>query len=272
MNLNDKFLIADVFDVVSKRNGKVISVDEDNSSVSLAVKTSIKEIKAGQGNKLFCTLRSKDSIEVVTESPKLSLQNLAETLGTEIVTGSGEAITKSVRFKIDDTLVHTLERVPKNPDELVLTIGDKLLTKDKDYTYAEGKITMKTDGGSKVGEVVTIPPYVFATNEKASRITIDATSFPEGVELWLTTFAINKTDNKEGYLQFRFYNAVADGSLDFATKSERDAVTNKITYKIISGDDDNYGELIFIPREDATAIPGSFVGKMVVGSTKLGDK
>lgn len=249
MNLYDKFLVADCFDVVSVRNGKVIAVDEDNTSVSVSLKTSIKEIKAGQGNKLFCTLRSKDSIEVVTETPKLNLFNLAETLGQNIVIGSGEAITKAIKIRIDSTLTKTLDETPKDSSNLEIYVDGELLTKETDYTYLDGTITFKGLKAAE-GKVAIVSPYTYTSNAKTSKIKIDAISFPGGVELRLTTFAINKSDSKEGLLQFRFYNAVADGSLDFATKSERDAVSNKITYKILSSEDDTYGEILFIPNED----------------------
>mgnify|MGYP000171914726 CR=1 FL=1 len=249
MNLNDKFVIADVFDVITKRNGKVIAVEEDNSDVSLSLKTSVKEIKTGQGNKLFCTLRTKEGLEVTSTSPKLSLENLAETLGQEIITGVAEGITKAIKERVNAERKIKLERVPKTPTELVVTLKGQTLAVTTDYTYADGSITFTEDSEVKENDVIIISPYIFATTEKASKIKIDATSFPQGVELWLTTFAIDKSDNKEGLLQFRFYNAVADGSLDFATKSERDAVQNKITYKITASETDDYGELVFIPNE-----------------------
>lgn len=248
MNLSDKFLVADVFDVVCKRDGKVIAVEEDNSDVSLSLKTSVKEIKAGQGNKLFCTLRTKDSLEITSSSPKLSLENLAETLGQEIITGVAEGITKAIKTRLDSTKEIKLERVPKIPSELVVTKNGVALAETTDYTYADGKVKIISADVAE-NDVILVAPYIFATNEKASKIKIDATSFPAGVELWLTTFAINKSDSKEGLLQFKFYNAVADGSLDFATKSERDAVQNKITYKVTASETDDYGEIIFIPNE-----------------------
>lgn len=249
MNLNDKFLVADVFDVTLIRSGKVIAVEEDNADVSLSLKTSIKEIKAGQGNKLFCTLRTKDSLEIVQNSPKLSLENLAETLGQEIITGSAEGITKSVKARLNEAKVIKLERIPKYPEKLVVTNKGTDLVVGTDYSYTNGEIKILSEDIVE-NDVIIITPYIFATNEKASKIKIDATSFPAGVELWLTTFAINKSDEKEGLLQFKFYNAVADGALDFATKSERDAVQNKITYKVTSSETDDYGEIVFIPNDE----------------------
>ncbi|MBN1075963.1 hypothetical protein DVV91_16705 [Clostridium botulinum] len=249
MNLSDKFLVADVFDIIGKRNGKVVMAEEDNSDVSLSLKTNVKEIKTGQGNKLFCTLRSKDGLEITSTSPKLSLENLAETLGQEIITGKAEGITKVVKERLKADKKITLTRTPKTPTELQVTCKGKVLTVTTDYAYDAGAITFTEKASVKENDVILIAPYIFETSEKASKIKIDNTSFPDGLELWLTTFAINKEDQREGLLQFRFFSAVADGSLDFATKSERDAVQNKITYKVIASEDDTLGEIIFIPEE-----------------------
>lgn len=250
MDLNSKFLIADVFDCyLVDSNGNTIMAEEDNSDVSFSLKTNVTEVKAGQGNKLFATLRSKEAPEITMTSPKLNLENLARSLGQDIVTGVDEGITKAIKIRVDSTKKYTLKNAPKDATKLKLSKNGTTLALTTDYTYADKVITFVEDGQVEEGDVIIVTPYMYATSEKASKIVIDATSFPEGSKLILSTFAINKSDKKQGTLQFTFYDAVADGSLDFATKSERSAVDNKVTYKAVVGEDDTYGKIVFIPEE-----------------------
>lgn len=249
MDLNSKFLIADVFDCyLVDSNGNTIMAEEDNSDVSFSLKTNVTEVKAGQGNKLFATLRSKEAPEITMTSPKLNLENLARSLGQDIVTGVDEGISKAIKIRVDSTMKYTLKNEPKDATKLKLSKNGTDLTVTTDYTYADKVITFVEEGQVEEGDVIIVTPYMYATSEKASKIVIDATSFPEGVKLVLSTFAINKSDKKQGLLQITFYDAVADGSLDFATKSERSAVDNKVTYKAVAGEDDTYGKIVFIPE------------------------
>lgn len=249
MNLSEKWLIADVFDVYALNNAnEVIMSEEDNSDVSFSLKTDVTEVKCGQGNKLYASLRSKQAPEITMTSPKLNLENLARTLGQNIVTGVDEGITKAIKIRVDSTNKYTLKNAPKDATKLKLSKNGTDLTVTTDYTYADKVITFVEDGQVEEGDVIIVTPYMYATSEKASKIVIDATSFPEGVKLVLSTFAINKSDKKQGLLQITFYDAVADGSLDFATKSERSAVDNKVTYKAVAGEDDTYGKIVFIPE------------------------
>lgn len=246
----DKYIIADVFDCfLVDNNGETIMAEEDNSDVTFSMKTDVKEIKCGQGNKTACILRSKQAPEITMTSPKMNLQGLARNLGQDIVTGKAEGITKAIKVRVDATMKHTLARVPKDPTKLQLSKNGNALTITTDYTYSEGVITFVEGGQVSANDVVIIVPYMFETNDKASKIKIDATSFSEGAMLILETFAINKNDKKQGTLYFKMYNAIADGTIDFATKSERDASENKITYKCVASDDDSYGEIVFVPEE-----------------------
>jgi hypothetical protein len=247
------FIVADVFNVYGKRNGKIVVSEEDNTDVAFSLKTSIKEVTAGQYNKVICNLRGDKKLEVTMTTPKFSMATLAEALGQDIIIGNGEGISNVQKAKIDDSQQVNLKRIPKNEADLEIKFKGKVLIKGTDYTYNEGIITI-TSTSINVGDVIEISPFVFVTTSKAQRIPIDATTFPDGLELWLKTFAVNKTDGKEGELIFRFYEAMADGALDFATKSERGAVDSKVTYKIVAGDDDTMGEVIFIPYSESGTI------------------
>jgi hypothetical protein len=247
------FIVADVFNVYGRRNGKIVVQEEDNTDVAFSLKTSVKEITAGQYNKVICNLRSDKKLEVTMTTPKFSMDTLAEALGQDIIMGNGEGMSNVQKAKIDDTLQINLKRVPKNDSDLEIKYRGKVLVLGTDYTYSEGIVTIIA-GTVSVGDIVEISPFIFVTSSKAQRIPIDSTTFPDGLELWLKTFAINKTDGQEGELIFRFYEAMADGALDFSTKSARDAVNSKVTYKIVAGDDDTMGEVIFIPISDSTTV------------------
>lgn len=245
--LYNDFLVADVFDLTLKKNGEIIMVDEDLTDCGLSLKTTTKEVKAGKYNKTICLLRGDKSIEVTATTPKFNLNNLALNLGQDIITGVGEGISKVQKAKIDSTLKVTLDKTPKNPSELVIKYKGASLVVTTDYTLAGSEITFT---GTTVGEgdSIEIFPFVFATSENAKKIKIDATSFPEGTELYLTTYCVDKNDGVEGVLQFKFNNAICDGAIDFGTKSERNAVDSKMTFKIIADDLDQLGEVMFIPN------------------------
>jgi hypothetical protein len=203
-------------------------------------------------------------------TPKFSMNTLAEALGQDIIMGNGEGMSSIQKAKITDSFEINLKRVPKEEADLEIRLKGKVLVKGTDYNYSEGIVTI-ISSTINVGDVVEISPFVFVTTSKAQRIPIDATTFPEGLELWLKTFAVNKTDGKEGELIFRFYEAMADGALEFSTKAERGAVDSKVTYKIVAGDDDTMGEVMFIPsNESETVIPISdLVGTPSTGKATL---
>jgi hypothetical protein len=247
------FIVADVFNVYGKRNGKIVVQEEDNTDVALSLKTSIKEVTAGQYNKVICNLRGDKKLEVTMTTPKFSMNTLAEALGQEIIMGNGEGMSSVQKARLADNMQINLKRVPKDEADLVIKFKGQVLTKGTDYTYNEGIVTI-TSSSLVTGDTVEIAPFVFVTSSKAKRIPIDSTTFPDGLELWLKTFAVNKTDGVEGELIFRFYEAMADGALDFSTKSERGAVDSKVTYKVVAGDDDTMGEVIFIPNTDETVV------------------
>jgi hypothetical protein len=241
------YIVADVFNLVAKRNGEIVLVDEDLTDCGLSLKTTTKEVKAGQYNKIICILRGEKTIEVTATTPKFNLNNLALNLGQDIITGVGEGISKVQKATLDSTLKVTLDKTPKTPSDLVIKFKGIPLVETTDYTYASGVVTF-TGTTVSDGSNIEISPFVFATSDKAKKIKIDATSFPEGVELWLSTYAVDKNDGVEGELQFKFNNAIADGSIDFSTKSERNAVDSKMTFKIIADDNDQLGEVMFIPN------------------------
>ena len=248
MQYND-FIIADVFNLVAKNsNGEIVMVDEDLTDCGISLKTTTKEVKAGQFNKIICILRGDKTIEVTATTPKFNLTNIAMNLGQDIITGVGEGISRLQKGAISSDKKITLARTPKTPTDLVIKYKGVPLVVTTDYTYATGVVTFT---GSTVdsGDNISIDPFIFATTDKAQKIKIDSTNFPEGVELWLTTYAVNKNDSTEGELQFKFNNAIADGTIDFATKSERNAVDSKMTFKIIADDNDQLGEVMFIPNE-----------------------
>lgn len=247
------FIVADVFNVYGKRNGKIVVMEEDNTDVGLSLKTTIKEITAGQYNKVICNLRGDKKLEVTMTTPKFSMDTLAEALGQDIIIGNGEGMSSIQKSKITDGLTINLKRVPKDESDLVIRFKGNTLILGTDYTYSEGIVTIIT-GTVNVGDTVEITPFVFTTTSQAKRIPIDSTTFPDGLELWLKTFAVSKTDGVEGELIFRFYEAMADGALEFSTKSARDAVNSKVTYKVVAGDDDTMGEVIFIPNSGSETI------------------
>lgn len=253
MNYGD-FVIADVFRLVARKNGQVIIEEEDLTDCGINIKTTTKEVKAGQYNKLICLLRGDKTVEVTTTTPKFNLPNLAINLGQDIIIGAGEGVSKIQKATLDSTKKVTLNKTPKTPTGLVIKYKGEPLVVTTDYTYASGAITFT---GTKVaeGDTISISPFIFTTSATTKKIKIDATTFPEGCELWLSTYAVNKNDGIEGELQFRFNNAIADGTIDFATKSERNAVDNKITFKIIADDADQLGEILFIPNEAWTSVP-----------------
>ena len=242
-------------------------MEEDNTDVGMSLKTSIKEVTAGQYNKVICNLRGDKKLEVTMTTPKFSMDTLAEALGQDIIMGNGDGISNIQKARLTDTMTINLKRVPKDEADLVIRFKGALLVKGTDYTYDNGIVTI-ISSTIIAGDVVEIAPFTFVTNAKAKRIPIDSTTFPEGLELWLKTFAVNKTDNQEGELIFRFYEAMADGALDFSTKSERNAVDSKVTYKVVASDDDTMGEIIFIPNTDETVVTpiSDLVG--VAGTTK----
>lgn len=247
MNYGD-YVIADVMALTARKNGQILIEEEDLTDCGISIKTTTKEIKAGQYNKTICVLRGDKAVEVTTTTPKFNLSNLAFNLGQDIITGAGEGISKIQKAKIDSTLKLTLNKIPKNPSELVIKYKGEPLTLTTDYTYTNGEVTFVGSGAVGEGDNIAVSPFVFATNASSKKIKIDATTFPEGVELWLSTYAVSKVDGIEGTLYFKFNEALADGTIDFATKSERDAVQNKITFKIIADDNDQLGDIVFEPN------------------------
>lgn len=244
------FIVADVFNLalLDQTTLKPILVEEDLTDCGLELTTSTTMVKAGQGNKVICVLRGEKELTVECTMPKVSLNNMAYSLGQDILTGEGVGITSLQKKKLDSSLKMTLKQAPKTEDNIAIYVDGEMLAETTDYTLAGKEITFV---GTKaiVGKTVMVYPYEYTTTEKAKKIVIDTTSFPQGTILTLSTYAINKNDQKEGVLQFRFDNAVGDGALSFSTTSERKAVENKIKFTIVSDDEDQLGEILFIPNE-----------------------
>lgn len=247
--LYGNYIIADVFSLVAKKNGAIVLVDEDLTDCGISLKTTTKEVKAGVYNKTICVLRGDKSLEVTATTPKFDLNNLAFNLGQDIITGAGEGISKVQKVTIGASLSITLDKTPKTATDLVIRYKGTPLTVTTDYTLAGGIVTIVPTGAVGEGDTVEILPFIFTTNASAKKIKIDATSFPDGVQLYLTTYCVDKNDGVEGVLQFKFNNAICDGTADFSTKSDRNAVDSKMTFKIIADDTDQLGEVMFIPNE-----------------------
>lgn len=245
-----EYVVADAFNMYAKVGNKTVISEEDLTDCGFDLTTTTQMVKAGQYNKIIAVLRGEKELKVESTTPKFNLSNLAFSLGQDIVVGAGIGISKMQKFKIDASKKITLAHTPKDEGELEIFIEGKPLEKTTDYTYASGIITFVGDNDleDKVGVVY---PYKYQTNENTQSIKIDGSSFPEGVTLYLQTFAVNKNDKKEGILQFKFNNAVADGAVSFATTSERKAINNKMSFTIIEDDEGELGEVTFIPNDVA---------------------
>lgn len=246
--LYGNYIIADVFSLSAKKNGAIVLVDEDLTDCGLSLKTTTKEVKAGAYNKTICVLRGDKSLEVTATTPKFDLNNLAFSLGEDIIIGAGEGMSKVQKATLDSTKKVTLDRTPKNASDLVIRYKGTPLVVTTDYTLSGAEITF-TGTTVAEGNTVEILPFIFTTSATSKKIKIDATSFPDGVTLYLSTYCVDKNDSREGILQFKFNNAICDGTVDFSTKSERNAVDSKMTFKIIADDADQLGEVMFIPNE-----------------------
>lgn len=244
------FIVADTFNLalLDQTTNKTILAEEDLTDCGLELTTTTTTVKAGQGNKTICVLRGDKELTVESTTPKVSLTNMAYALGQDIITGVGIGVTSMQKQTLGSDLKMTLKQIPKDSTKVEIYAEGEKLAVTTDYTIEGLEITFT---GSKVvaGKVPIVYPYEYATNEKTKKIKIDGESFPSGVILVLTTYAVNKNDQKEGTLQFRFNNAVGDGALSFSTTSERKAVENKLKFTIVTDDEDALGEVLFIPNE-----------------------
>lgn len=244
------YVIADVFDMYAKVGDKIVISEEDLSDCGFDLTTSTTMVKSGKFNKIIAILRGEKELKVETTMPKFNLSNLAFSLGQDIITGAGEGMSRMQKVTVKSpTMEITLNKTPKTASDLVIYKNGVKLELTTDYTYLEGKVTIVEEGAVEIGDTIVIYPFIFTTSEKSQKIIIDGSSFPEGVILYLSTYAVSKKDNVEGILQFKFNDAVADGAVSFATTSERKAVENKMTFNIIEDDEGNLGEVLFIPNE-----------------------
>lgn len=242
-------LIADVFDLAFKQNGKIAITSETLTDAGIDFEVTEKEITGGRGNGRIATLYSNRKVNVKATDPVFDYNVLALNLGQNIVTGAGVGYQMKQKLKVTlnaSAKEITLAETPiKTTDIEIYHNGTQLETSK--FTVSAKKVTI-TDTSVNENDLITVMPYSYMTAATAEKISITSDTYAEGGELVLETLEIDDKKRPVAKLQYIFYNATPSGKFSVNTKSERDAAPTTLEFAIDKPEHTNeIGYIIRIP-------------------------
>ena len=125
---------------------------------------------------------------------------------------------------------------------------DGTLVAPANYTVVAATGVTTFSSGVVAGDIVEVRGYKYTTAATASTITINNTSFAEGVVCILSTVEIDEDETPLNVIQIQLDEVLPSGNFDISTKSARDASVSNFTFKAIKPTTSNtIGRMIKTP-------------------------
>jgi len=230
-------LIADVFTIQCQTDTGSLIASTTLSSADVKISIDEKEIHGGSGDALIAILHSARKVEISVSEMLFKWDWIANQLGQTAATGATTAWALPKFYTAATTTGVTITISPKplasaSGIEIYKT-SDGTLVPAANYSVvaATGVITFTT--GVTAGDVLEVRGYKYTTAATASTITIDNTSFADGLVCVLTTIEIDTDETPLNHIQIQLDECLPSGNFDISTKSARDASVSNFTLKAI---------------------------------------
>jgi hypothetical protein len=227
-------LIADIFQAQLIDDTGAIFATSTLQTADIDVKVTESEVRGGRANALIAILHSNRDISVKLADVTFRKEWIAKQLGKTISTGAVTAWAEPKWYTAATTtgVTISLDQTPLTTNSgIAIYKADGTLIAGTAYTVATKTVTFTT--GVVAGDVVEVRGYKYTTGATAETISIDNTSFGDGVKLILTTLEIDEDETPLANIQWQFDEALPSGSFTFNTKKERDAIVQNMDLRII---------------------------------------
>lgn len=227
-------LIADIFQVQLIDDSGNIFATSTLQTADIDVKVDMKDVRGGRANALIGILHSNRDIDVKLADVTFRKDWLAKQLGQTIATGATTAWAEPKWYTaVEDTGIKiTLDNSPLASESgIAIYKEDGTLITGTNYSVSSTTVTFTS--GVVAGDTVEVRGYKYTTGATAESITIDNTSFADGMKLIMTTLEIDEDETALANIQWQFEEAIPSGSFSFNTKTDRDAVVSNMDLRIL---------------------------------------
>ena len=244
-------LVADVFSIQIQTDTGSLIASTTLSSADIKITVDEKEVRGGKGDNLIAILHSARKVEITTSEMLFKWDWIANQLGQTAVVGATVAWAIPKFYTAATTTGVTIGISPlplatNSGIEIYSSAGVLIPSANYTVVAATGIITFTS--GVTAGNIVEVRGYKYTTAATASTISIDNTSFADGVVCILSTIEIDEDETPLNMIQFQFDEVLPSGNFDVATKSARDASVSNFTFKAIKPrTSDTIGRIIKTP-------------------------
>lgn len=228
-------LIADVFDVILRDpdTGEVVATTT-LTDAQIQAQVQENEVRAGKGNQLIGTLHAQRDFTIQLTDAEFKYDWLAKQLGQDVVTGAGVAYAMPKWYTVSGTPAKiTLDKTPNATDN-ALAIYNAEGKRITGFTVTGNEVDFSSATPSVAeNDQVEVRTYKYDTDAATETIVFDASVFAKGLEAVLETWEIDGDEKITHVLQYQFDKAVPDGNFTINTQSQRQAVTQQMTLKVI---------------------------------------
>lgn len=191
-----------------------------------------QEIRTGVGNALYGELYYNPTVTIQLTHTFYEYKWLARTLGQTITTGAGTAWSFLSNYTVDATSKVTLSNAPIAASDVFVqnaaganVTGFTLTTDTLDFTAATPAVAQS--------DSLSIT-YQYSSSAETQTIEFDDSVFGKGCKIVLETVEMDGGGTPLYTVQYEYYNAVPDGQFTLNTQSQRQAVTQQMTFKVVS--------------------------------------
>lgn len=238
-------LICDVFKAILRYEGETIGVGLLQNA-NIEVQTQNNDLRADRGGNVVAVIHGAKDINITLTTADMNYAILSRILGQNITTGAGIAYHMPITLTASGaTPKISLPEVPLATDHrMVVYKADG--TKVSTFTVSGSDVTFTT--GVVAGEEVTVAGYRYNTSAQTQTIDINASSFPKDMEVILETLEVTQGEVVTHRIQYQFNKVIPDGNFSINTASERNAVTQDLTLRVLKPfNSDIMGKVLRIP-------------------------
>jgi len=245
-------LIADIFNVLLIDDTGTIFASTTLQSADIDIKVDSKDIFGGRGNALIAVLHSGRQADIKLGDVEFKYDWLAKQLGTTIGAAATATVWAMPTFYTAATTTGITVTISPKPlasasgIEIYTSVG--VLVPPANYTVVAATGVITFTSGVVAGDIVEVRGYKYTSAATATTVTIDNTSFADGVICVLETLEISEDETVLAKIQYIFDEVLPSGNFTISTKKERDANVSNFELKAIKPRTSNtIGRIVRIP-------------------------
>lgn len=243
-------LIADVFDCVLRDSDtkEVIGLTTLQDA-QIQAKVNSSDVIGGKGGQVIAVLNSNRDISIQLTDVEINYKTLARQFGQDVVTGAGVAYAMPKSYSVSGSTVILDNPVSTKDADNALSIVNSDGESITGFTVTGNTVSLSTATPTvSSGDSVTVETYKYDTDATTESIQIDNAVFARGMECILETYELDDQEKITHKVQFQFTNALMDGNFTLDTKSQKQAVTDQTTLRILKPSNSTVvGKLLRIP-------------------------